>query len=175
MGVRSGDRFGGDRSRGDAAPLVRKLLTAGATKEEVVFVFLSNPAGCGHKTVERGAGYLTKTIAAIRDRMDDQWLAGDWVRVITAKQDRVELCLTSGPHEGTSWWQPVRVGSSAYPHVFRAFGLPPGSHNLLATCGLEALVELNEYRGRKNVVRWLPPLKASTNAAPPATANEEPS
>jgi hypothetical protein len=154
-GVHPGDRFRGDRSLGDAS-LVRKLLDIGATDDEVAMIFQSHPTGCGRKTLEAGSGYLDLTLRSIRDLMHRAFMTSELVQVITAKADRLELCLTTGSKAGASWWQPIARNSGVTGHVFRAFDLVPGPRGLLETCGRFAYVALNEYQGRPNVTSWLP-------------------
>lgn len=161
-GTRPGDGWGnGDRSVA-CVSMIRVFLGLGATEDEIAAIWCQYPDGIGARLEERGLADLQRQIGYVDQRRDREEGAPDLVEVhgVVARGAAVklELEVTTGPAEGSRWWQSVARGSGVEPYVRAALGLAPGqSLDGSKLIRREARVVLGRWGGRPNVMKWLPP------------------
>jgi hypothetical protein len=146
----------GDRSIASMI-MIGRLLTVGASHDEIAAIWLSNPEGIGNKVAERGLGHLENQISAVEDRrFRRHYISGEHehVHVLSSFDDRLELEVEIGSHRGARWLQYVARGSSVVPHVRAAFGLAPGE-SIRNACGRRAWVVL--HASGTKVKDWIAP------------------
>jgi hypothetical protein len=166
VGKRPGDRY---RSRSEAdCAVMRVLLDAGATFNEIAWIFASNIPGIGARHAEQGDRYLSLTFDFLeRTAAPDSLVAVERVahrgwgsRVV------LDLRVFFGPHTGTTFQHGVESNRSVWPYLFLSAGLPPAPRadaaKALALWDRDLRVVLEEvpFMGnpRLQIKRFLPQL-----------------
>jgi hypothetical protein len=163
-GKQPGDRYP-SRSEADCA-VVRVLLDAGASEDEVVWLFANNIAGIGGRYAEQGDRYLSMTIDFIeRNAPAESWAfvervdhRGPGSRVV------LDLRVYFGAHAGAQFQQGVESTRSVWPYLFRSAGFLPAAMGdasralALVDRDLRLALEQTSYAGtqRLQVKRFLP-------------------
>ncbi len=156
------------RSEADLA-VVRALVNAAASDDDIVEIFEGYPRGIGEKTAEQGLHYLQHTIDTARDTANPVDVSVVQFRCTMpydggAARVLLRLRVVKGPGLAAEFTQGIalgRRGDDVWRYLFMAAGLsPPGERRrkeLRALVGRRAHAELGEGPYGMEVRRWLPP------------------
>lgn len=148
------------------AAVVRMLLEAGATDDEVLWFYLAHPEGIGRRLTQRGEDYLWRTVAAMQDAIEDSIPADQSVVevtnvYITHPHNRgayLSLLVVEGEHEGAELRQWVNVDGAYWPYLVRAMGLVGAAREQAVVremVGKRAQVTLGRWSKGLQVRLWL--------------------
>jgi hypothetical protein len=166
-GVYDHDKYQ-SRSEADLA-VVRALVNAGASDDDIVEIFEQYPAGIGERTAERGLHYLQHTIDTARDTANSVDISIVQFRCRVpydgeAARALLRLRVVKGPGLGAEFTHGIalgRKGDEVWRYLFMAAGLSPPPERrrkeLRALVGRRAHAELAEGPYGMEVRRWLPP------------------
>jgi len=148
--------------------VVRALVSAGASDDDVLFFFRMRPTGIGERMFEHGLDAFERTVAKVRATAPPRREVDlVHVRVLDAQFDRkrwrllLYVELLDGEHAGRLLILGFTPGpgrrEEVRKHMLASLGLPDPPPSLDVYAGREAAVELVAHEGGLQVHHWLPP------------------